>query len=332
LNFCTLFNSQYLSRGLALYYSLLKNAKNFHLYIFAFDDEVFQILSALNLQAVTLISLRDFETPDLLRVKKERTMGEYCWTCTSSTILYCLEKYQLSDICYLDADLYFWQDPAILLEEARHDSILITEHRYTKEYDHSAVSGKYCVQFMYFKNDQYGLEALKWWRDACIEWCYNRVEPGRFGDQKYLDDWLERFKKVKVLTHLGGGVAPWNVQQYEVDLTSTSSITLIKRDSKQKFDLIFYHFHGLKFVNQQIDFGTYKLSKNVIKEIYEPYVKALFYGEQVLMAHKDISVNLKSINLHCKATSKFSLREYARNVKKKLLGIYNIFPAMSFRS
>ena len=113
-------------------------------------------------------------------------------------------------------------------------SVLITEHRYTKEYDQSRTSGIYCVQFMTFKNDKNGMEALNWWRNACIEWCYSRFENGKFGDQKYLDDWLNRFKGVHSLKNLGGGVAPWNIQQYDL--------------SKKEFELIFYHFHGFKIL------------------------------------------------------------------------------------
>ena len=74
----------------------------------------------------------------------------------------------------------------------------------------------YNVQFMTFRRDARGLEALHWWRDRCIEWCYYRVEDGKLGDQKYLDDWPERFDGVHVLEHPGGGLAPWNVENYEL--------------------------------------------------------------------------------------------------------------------
>ena len=44
LNFCTLFDSYYLDKGLALYLSLKKVCDNFRLYVFCFDDVAFQIL------------------------------------------------------------------------------------------------------------------------------------------------------------------------------------------------------------------------------------------------------------------------------------------------
>ena len=69
---------------------------------------------------------------------------------------------------------------------------------------------------MFFKNDRSGREALEWWRERCLEWCYNRHEDGKFGDQKYLDDWVERFKNVRVINNIGVGVAPWNVNSYEL--------------------------------------------------------------------------------------------------------------------
>ena len=213
LNFCTLFNSNYLSRGLALFESLKKVSPDFHLYIVAFDEECHQYLEELHESGLTIISLADFEDEELKRVKSGRTVAEYCWTCTSSVILYCIEKFQLPSCTYLDADMIFYEDPLILIQEMVNESILITEHRYIRDYDVSATHGKYCVQFMYFKNDENGLIALRWWRDRCLEWCFAYLEDGKFGDQLYLNDWPERFRGVHVLQHPGGGLAPWNIQQ-----------------------------------------------------------------------------------------------------------------------
>ena len=149
-------------------------------------------------------------------------------------------------------------------------SVLITEHRYTPVYDYSATSGIYCVQFMTFNADERGLKVLQWWQDRCLEWCFARFENGKFGDQMYLDDWTERFDGVHVLQHLGGGVAPWNVQQYRIQEVSNK---LYVND----YPIIFYHFQDYKYFKDGIhDFiGGCRLRPEVVSLLYRPYGLAL---------------------------------------------------------
>ncbi len=215
-NYCTLFDSFYLTRGLAMYESLKVHSDLFHLYIFAFDDKSYNFLISQNLDKATVISLKEFENERLLNIKNDRSIAEYCWTATGSTIKYCLDNYSLDHCTYLDADLYFFSNPKVLLDEVVDGSTLITEHRYTKKYDQSKSSGKYCVQFMTFFNNENSKRALNWWIDSCIDWCYACAEDGKYGDQKYLDDWIIRFNDIHELRNLGGGVAPWNIQQYDL--------------------------------------------------------------------------------------------------------------------
>lgn len=277
LNFCTLFNSAYLSRGIVMYESLLEHCDDFHLYIFAFDDNSLNYLISQNLKHLTIISLKEFEDPELLEVKPSRTSSEYCWTCTSSTILYCIKTFGLNNCTYLDADMQFYSNPRILIDEMKDNSVLITEHRYTKEYDQSWESGKYCVQFVTFKNDERGMKVLNWWRDRCIEWCYGYAEDGKFGDQKYLDDWTTRFEGVHELQHLGGGVAPWNIQQYTFR-SSQNKIFGTEIRSGKTFDVVFFHFHGLKFFDNDIvtlSHGLYAINETAKALFFRPYVKYL---------------------------------------------------------
>lgn len=276
LNFCTLFDAVYLSRGLALYNSLCETCTDFHLYVFAFDDKCFRILQSLSLQHMTVIPLNTFEDDELLRVKPERTRGEYCWTCTSSTILYVLNHYDVEHCTYLDADLYFFSSPRPLIDEMGSDSILITLHRYTPKYDQGWKTGIYCVQFVTFRNDERGLTALQWWRKACLEWCYNRFEDGKFGDQKYLDDWTERFEGVHVLKHLGGGLAPWNMQQYSFECIN-GKLTGLELSSGKRFEVIFFHFHSLTFVSPRFFSPRpyYQRNDAAITFLFNPYAKAI---------------------------------------------------------
>lgn len=268
-HYCTLFDSNYLTRGLALYRSLVETEADFMLYIFAFDALAEDILRTLQLPYVKIVSMREFEDERLLAVKGTRSEGEYCWTCSSFSILYVLQHFSVPEVTYLDSDLYFFHEPQILLDEF-HDSgkdVLITRHRYTPEYDQSSTSGVYCVQFMTFRNTPQGLHVLNWWCDRCAEWCYARFEDGKFGDQKYLDDWLTRFDgRVHELQHLGGGVAPWNVQQYRLAAGPTVD----------GVPVVFYHFHGLQWLNPHtFDLSQYRLPKTTIRYIYNPYLDAL---------------------------------------------------------
>lgn len=289
LNFCTLFNTTYLSRGLAMYRSLEQHCEDFHLYIFAFDQHCFEALVKLNLTHASIVSLKEFENADLLAVKTERTAQEYCWTCASSTIKHSITAFQLDHCTYVDADLLFFKNPQVLIDEMGEKSVLITEHRYTPAYDQSAASGIYCVQFMTFKNTEEGMSVLNWWVNACLDWCFNRFEDNKFGDQKYLDDWTTRFSCVHVLNHLGGGVAPWNIQQYAFKNVSGEAICK-ELSENQIFDLVFYHYHGFSYSSKRSYMLTHKfynLNRNHIKHIYKPYVKALSLAEEQINANLD---------------------------------------------
>ena len=277
LQFCTLFDSGYLSRGLAMYKSLLLHCDDFHLYVFAFDDKVFDYFSTHSYENLTVISLESFEDEELRRVKPSRTTGEYCWTCSSSTILYCLENFNLDHCTYVDADLLFYESPTILIEEMLDKDVLITEHRYTDEYDQSADSGIFCVQFITFRSTTAGLQILNWWRDRCLEWCFARMEDGKFGDQKYLDDWPERFVGVHVLRHHGGGLAPWNIQQYSFRREADRLLGVHIR-SGETFSPVFFHFHALKVHADRtvsLTGAQYMISRNAMRSFYSGYVHAL---------------------------------------------------------
>ena len=321
-NYCTLFNSNYLSRGLAMYQSLQWHTSDFHLYIFAFDDKLCKILNRLMLPNVTVISLKEFEDDELLEVKKTRSQTEYCWTCTPSIILFSIQKFNLSFCTYLDADIYFYANPSVLIDEIGVNSILLTEHHYTPRYNTVSSNGKYCVQFMTFKNDDIGLAALQWWREKCNEWCYERREDGKFGDQKYLDDWTERYQKVVILQNPGGGVAPWNVQQYRF-INENYLLWFEELNSGKKWQVIFYHFHSLKFIKEYytwfkfpvfykktLSYADYDLSDEVRETIYFPYLHHL------LKIEESLGVSNNVINLHAVVKRYRSVENLIRRLLK----------------
>jgi len=275
-----------------MYESLKTYSNEFQLFFFAFDDMSFQILKALNLQHVTIVSLDEFETSELLEVKKVRSKAEYCWTCTPSIISYLFSKYNFSDCTYLDADLIFYSDPAVLIEEMfeNHKNVLITEHRFSpiaKLYEKKR-AGRFCVQFVTFTNESDSLLILEKWRLQCIGWCYARYEDGKFGDQKYLDVWPDDYPNINILQHFGGGIAPWNLQQYSFSYNGESITGKVKKTGSV-FKVVFYHFQYVKFIKTGLyDIGWYLISSGFRKMFYFPYLKKL----------EEIEIMVKKTNLN----------------------------------
>jgi len=274
--FCTYFDSNYLIRGLALYRSLVRHAMQFRLWVLCFDDLAYEALQKLALPEVDAISLKDFEEGDeeLLYAKGNRSRIEYYFTCTPSLPLYILRNHPEVDvITYLDADLFFFSDPSPIYKELGDNSILIIGHRFPPDGKHRERYGVYNVGLLSFRRDNAGLQCLNWWRERCLEWCYDRVEDGRFADQKYLDDWPTRFRGVVVLQHKGAGLAPWNVENYSLYLEDGQALV----DSQP---LVFFHFHGLKQIKRWLydpGLASYGVHTDSLlkRHIYGPYIQEL---------------------------------------------------------
>jgi hypothetical protein len=253
------------------------------------DDRAEEFLTNAKLPGVTVIRLTDIETPDLLRAKSNRTLQEYCWTCTPAIIRYCLNTYSLDHCTYLDADIYFFNNPELLLKELGGNSVIITPHNYHPDYDQSATSGTYCVQFLTFDNTKEARAVLETWYHNCISWCFARVEDGKFGDQKYLDTWPTDYSCVKVCQNHGGGVAPWNISRYDI-LDTYEKIRIKDIHEGIEYPLIFYHFHDFCFNKDGLWHhrsgpNGYRISEIAYHHIYKPYLRELYeIGKQVKFA------------------------------------------------
>lgn len=269
LNFCTVLNIGYLAKGLALHQSLVNSKAKFHLYIFAFDDDTYQILSDKNIVDTTIFRLSIIESEALLKVKSSRSLAEYCWTCKPFILKHCLIEFNLNECTYVDGDLYFYNNPEILFTEMGNNSVLITPHNYYPLYDRSATSGIYCAQLVSFKNTPQGNYVLNWWAGACLKWCSSTYEDGKWADQKYLDSWPYMFDGVHICREVTAGLAPWNILNYTYSDRS-EQITVNNKP------LIFYHFHDLKYLSNNTWYlGGYGIPLYVVDNIYKPYIKTL---------------------------------------------------------
>lgn len=270
MNFCTLFDSYYIHKGIALYLSLENVTDDFTLYVMAFDDKSYEKLSSLAFKHMVVERLADFETPELLAVKPTRNKAEYCWTCGPSVTWHFMKKYQLPGITYLDSDLFFLSDPKVIQDEIGSRSLAVTEH-YTKGSD---VGGRFCVQYMYFRNDEEGCAALSWWRDRCLEWCFARYEDGKFGDQKYIDAFPERYKNLCIVQNKGAGIAPWNYNLYKYFPDHCTF-------DGQQHPYVFFHMHGT-VVNLQNGILRFEAKKCILSKM----LSTLFFGPYTNLLRK----------------------------------------------
>lgn len=243
-HYCTYFDRHYLPYGIALYESLTRHSDEpFVLWVLCFDEETYHVLGQMELVQVRRIALSDFEAGDeaLLEAKGNRDRVEYFWTCTPSLPLYIFrENPEIDQVTYLDADLFFYSSPEVIFEEFGDGSILVIEHRFPRELKEREIFGKFNVGLLVFRRDEEGIAALERWRDQCNEWCYRHLEGEKYGDQKYLDQWPERFTNVVILENKGAGLAPWNLSRYELSLQESAIFV-------DEVPLVFFHFHRFSF-------------------------------------------------------------------------------------
>lgn len=292
-HYVTLFDSVFIPQGLALHMSMERHIKDFTLWIVCVDDDAYEVLSKLRLTKSRLLQLSKLETEDLVKVKQTRSSREYCWTLTPFAPRFVFEfDGKVDRVTYIDADLWFRKDPKPIFNEfeASGKQVLITDHAYAPEYDQSNISGQYCVQFVTF-NRQGGEIVRKWWEERCLEWCHAWNEDGKFGDQKYLEQFLIKFDTiVHVLENVKYILAPWNATIYPY---STS---------------LAYHFHGTRIFNEKvINTTSYHIPKPTVREIYKPYESDLIKGIRMLEA------------IGCRAINQ---TDYITAVKCKLRGLF----------
>jgi hypothetical protein len=287
-HYCTYFDARYLARGLALYHSLRRHAGAFVLHALCLDRAAFDAVRALRRPDLHALDLDELERaePALLQAKAQRSKVEYYFTLTPVLTQHVLDTYIPGTgrkgeslpgaevaVTYLDSDLYFYADPEPVFTALGAGSVLVIEHRYPAALQDLDRFGRFNVGWLTFRGDSRGRACLAWWKERCLEWCYDRLEEGRYADQKYLDEFPRRFGGVVVLPHKGVNLAPWNLTNYRIAC----------RDGRVWVDddpLIMYHFHRLRVIRPTLfDPGLerYGAVPNpvITRRIYAPYLREL---------------------------------------------------------
>ena len=285
-HFCTYFDHRYLARGLALHDSLAATCGEFTLWVLALSVEAERLLESIKPPNVRVIPLQALLAHDreLAAARPTRSLVEFYFTCSP-----CLPRYVLQTapgidaVTYLDSDLFFFASPEQVFREIGPASVAITPHRLAGRAARThARFGRYNVGWLTFRNDTHGTACLDWWRDRCIEWCHDWPEPHRYADQKYLDQFEERFEGVHVIRHPGANLAPWNVGGVHVAPAGDS----VSVDGES---LVFFHFQGLRRLGRHwydSTLGGYgaRLSPLLRERVFRPYIASLENAERRVAA------------------------------------------------
>jgi hypothetical protein len=283
--FCTLFNWLFIPQGIALYYSLARTMRGeFVLYVLCMDDYALGALRLLKLPNVRPITLAEIENDALKAVRETRSIGEYCWTCTTPLLLHVMAQ-QPPDVVvtYVDADLCFFSDPSIVLAEMGEGSIYVHEHDFAPEHaELQMVSGRFNVGLVAFRNNDQGRTCLKKWSAQCIDACVIDPAAGLCGDQGYMDEWPDLYAGLVISSNPGVGLAPWNISKYKL-ANHRGKVTV---DGKP---VVFYHYHSLRMIRPRLRFkpiatasGNYRFDPSVIRAIYQPYAREVWRASRKL--------------------------------------------------
>jgi hypothetical protein len=268
---CTYSDRNYLSQAIALYRSLEAQGEDFRLWLLCLDEDSRRVAAGLGLEHAELLrpeELIDFE-PRLAQAKADRPTIEFYYACTPVLVRYVLARAQPGDgVAYIDADMFFFRPASGIIDEAPAADVMIVAHRMDNkpaEIEH----GRYNVCFLHFAQTEEAERCLQWWSEATL--VSTRFGDGVWGDQKYLDEFEERFDGVHVIADPGVGLAPWHFWQHAITGTE-GGVPLV--DGRP---LTVYHFARFLLISPHLFVPIRRdwLPRAALRHVYRPYMSAI---------------------------------------------------------
>lgn len=279
-NYCTYFDQGFLIQGLAMWRSLRRNDAGALLWVLALDDPTAGILRRLEDPRLKVVDLVGFEAGDkaLAAAKDNRSRVEYYFTLSPCWPLWLLQRYpEIEQVTYLDADLFVFAplEKVWAEMEGRRASVMLTAHRFAPVLKRYEKHGVFNVGILSFRRDEIGLACLTDWRSRCLDWCYDRLEEGKYADQKYLEAWPRKWgESVWVCKTPGVNAAPWNWTNHRATVAGGSVVAF------EGGPLVIFHFARLRPIfgmwwwqSGQIEYGV--MPWGLRQAIYGPYGLAL---------------------------------------------------------
>ena len=288
-HYCTYFDRGFLIPGLALARSVAARDPSSTLWVLALDDFTAEALHAVGGSSLRVVHLAELERddPDLLAAKANRSTVEYYFTLSPCWPRWLLRTQpELKRVTYVDADMFFLADPGEIFAamDRAAASVLITAHRFPAWLGHYERHGRFNVGILSFANNAVGRGCLEDWRAQCLAWCHDRLEDGKYADQKYLDAWPGKLGPgLLVLEHPGVNLAPWNWDGRSFQCGRDGTVAVDGRP------VVLAHFARFRpllgtwwWQSGQLDYGV--MPWRLRQALYGPYWRALAAAHAELAA------------------------------------------------
>lgn len=289
--FCTSLDSLQLSRGLALLRSLEAHAGACQLIVLAMDQDAATRLRDPKHPALRVLLVEELTRryPALAAARADRTSREFQATCKSWLLRHLLPTLPVGSVLtYVDASVHCYNSLHPLEEEMGTASIALAPRRPRVGLASLERLGRFDAAWISLRHDATGLACSTDWADRCADWCFERIEPDRYAEHKYLDAWPARFPNLVCWSHPGSNAAPWNVtnellQQGETGLQLGAH------------PLLFYQFGDLLHLGRQVydpglhSYGT-AFGPALRERLYLPYVRILQASEGIVHCEPEFCI------------------------------------------
>lgn len=271
IRFTTIVSDMYLYKFIVLYETLKHHSHDFILHALFVDENSYNIAIALKLEYVQCQLVRKIEDDKLKLAKENRSKHEYAWTLKSFWLNKIIKKY--NDCLYfahIDSDIAFFKDPISIFNENTEASLYLTDHNNSKKFLYTYnLTGKYNTGFVGCKKNETSMNAVNWWYERCLNWCYKEQDTLNklYGDQRHVEHWENLYDGVHIVESIGANVAIWNHENYSINIKNDKVFV----DNEE---LIFYHYSGLNIFNSNEFLLTWfdYVEDKTIEYIYVPYL------------------------------------------------------------
>lgn len=224
----------------------------------------------------SMITVEELGIPNLKSWIFKHAIVEMCTGVKGVAFQTLLDRYQAEKVFFFDPDMVILSPLDSLIQKLDQHSVLLTPHQTVPEQTKEAIldnevsslkHGVFNLGFLGIRNSEKGRQFIEWWRDRCLEFCYDDIPSGLFTDQKWVDLTPAFFSDYHVLQDPIYNVATWNLSHRHATGNLKDGIYINDQP------ICFYHFSGFDSGAQETMLNKYGGNHRVLFELRQWYVQ-----------------------------------------------------------